>query len=269
MNKIKCLDHGFVKLIDHMGDDQAVVQAARVSYGDGTKTATKDRGLIRYLMRHRHTSPFEMVSFKFHCKMPIFIARQWVRHRTASINEISGRYSILPEEQYVPEKNHLAYQSTDNKQGRSDENIPQDVLNKTIDSINDGFKAANRAYHSMLDDNIAREIARISLPLSQYTEWYWKMDLHNLLHFLQLRLHAHAQYEIRVFAEAIMELIKPIVPISYEAFDDYILNSHTFSGAEMSILRGFLKERLHELPTEHPSISKRELQSFKRILEDG
>lgn len=266
MQEIKCLDHGFIRLVDHMGNDQAIVQAARTSYGDGTKSVNQDRGLIRYLMRHRHTSPFEMVSFKFHCKMPIFIARQWVRHRTASINEVSGRYSILPCEQYIPSTDHISLQSADNKQGRSSEPLTQDIIDRTLKNLRESAESANQAYCNMLEDNIAREIARICLPLSQYTEWYWKSDLHNLLHFLQLRLHPHAQYEIRVFAQAMAELIKPIVPITYEAFEDYILNSHTFSSMELELIRSLLKNSIDNMPEEHPHISKRELTELKQIL---
>ena len=184
MKEIKCLDHGFVKLIDVMGNDSAIVQAARVSYGEGTKAVSKDRGLIRYLMRYKHTSPFEMVEFKFHCKMPMFIARQWIRHRTANVNEVSGRYSILPNEQYVPQREDICFQSSDNKQGRSDNSVSDEIIDSSIKILKEAFETSTKAYNNLLDKNIAREISRICLPLAQYTEWYWKIDLHNLFHFL-------------------------------------------------------------------------------------
>jgi thymidylate synthase (FAD) len=268
MQEIKCLNHGFVKLIDVMGDDSAIVQAARVSYGDGTKTITKDRGLIRYLLRHEHTSPLEMVEFKFHCKMPMFIARQWIRHRTANVNEVSGRYSVLPDEKYIPEKEDISFQSTDNKQGRSEAEVSAKVVSQTLDTLQDSYDNASAAYNSLLEMNVAREISRICLPLSQYTEWYWKIDLHNLLHFLKLRLHHHAQKEIRVFAEAIRDIIKPIVPLTWEAFEDYVLDAHRFSGPELEVLKKLLKENKIDFPSEHPKISQRELKELNSVLKD-
>lgn len=268
--KINCLDKGFVRLVDWMGNDEAIVQAARVSYGKGTKSVSEDRGLIRYLVRNKHTSPLEMVEFKFHCKMPIFIARQWVRHRTASLNEMSGRYSEMPDECYIPDVNRIKEQSTDNKQGSGDELemlVQNGVLEDMIEEQRDSFDL----YHSYLERNVARELARINLPLSTYTEWYWKMDLHNLFHFLRLRLHQHAQYEIRVYAKALYDLIKPIVPIACEAFEDYVLNAVTFSWPEMEILL----ERLHYEGTNDlknhllntNKLSKRELNEFFSKLE--
>jgi thymidylate synthase (FAD) len=180
-----------------MGDDTAIVQAARVSYGEGTKSYREDRSLIRYLMRHRHTSPFEMVEFKFHVKLPIFVARQWIRHRTANVNEYSGRYSVMKDEFFLPEADMLCTPASDNKQGRSSEQLPVDVANSIVTRMEAVQKQLFNEYEGLLELNLAREIARINLPLSSYTEWYWKIDLHNLFHFLNLRLDRHAQYEIR------------------------------------------------------------------------
>ena len=237
--KINVLDKGFVRGVDYLGDDAAIVQAARCSYGKGTKSVSEDRGLIRYLMRHRHTSPLEMVEFKFHCKMPIHVARQWVRHRMASLNEMSGRYSEMPNECYVPELDRLQLQSKDNKQGSSDEQVEEAVYIQG--NMQEVQKKAFDVYQEHLESGLAREVARNDLPLSTYTEWYWKMDLHNLFHFLRLRLHSHAQYEIRQYANAIYELIKPIVPLACEAFEDYVLNAVTFSRQEMEAILYFVK----------------------------
>lgn len=225
---ISCLDHGHVRLVDCMPRlvedgqtaDSAIVQAARVSYGEGTKTINQDRGLIRYLLRHGHTTPLEMVEFKFHCKMPIFIARQWIRHRTASVNEVSGRYSEVKDEYYVPELENIRAQSKTNKQGGAGI-MPKDTA--TFFRFACGSYAADAfvEYGRHIDAGVSRELARINLPLSTYTEWYWKIDLHNLLHFLALRCDSPAQYEIRVFAEAMLKLITPIVPLTIEAWNDY------------------------------------------------
>ncbi len=236
--KIDCLNGGFVRLVDYMGDDSAIVQAARVSYGEGTKTYREDRGLIRYLLRNKHTSPFEMVEFKFHVKLPIFIARQWIRHRTANVNEYSGRYSEMPEEFFIPDMDQIRSQSDINKQGRSDEVLAN--ASGIIKSMEQSQQSSYAEYKSYLDNGLARELARINLPLSSYTEWYWKIDLHNLLHFLRLRLDPHAQYEIRVYGEAIAEIIKPIVPLTYEAFVDYTLNAKTFSKLELSVIKSLI-----------------------------
>jgi thymidylate synthase (FAD) len=238
---IKCLDHGFVRLVDVMGDDQAIVQAARVSIaGTGVRPVTEDRGLIRYLMRMKHTTPFEMVEFKFHCAMPIFVARQWIRHRTANVNEMSARYSELPEKFYVPEPAQIQYQSGANKQGREgqmdDAHLVPQLLRKEAE-------ASFRNYREWLEGGMTRELARINLPLSAYTEWYWKIDLHNLLHFLTLRLDKHAQYEIRVFAEAMATFVKQRCPLAWEAFEDFRLNAVTFSSVELR----HLSEALHGL----------------------
>ena len=225
---ISCLDHGHVRLVDCMPrlvpDDQtadaAIIQAARVSYGEGTKSISEDRTLIRYLMRHSHTTPLEMVEFKFHCKMPIFVARQWIRHRTASVNEVSGRYSEVKDEWYVPELENIRAQSKTNKQG-GEEQLPPELANEIRENYALNSGEAFDCYSAALTAGVSRELARINLPLSTYTEWYWKIDLHNLLHFLALRCDSHAQYEIRVFAEAMLKLITPIVPLTIEAWNDY------------------------------------------------
>jgi thymidylate synthase (FAD) len=224
---INCLDHGHVTLVDVMPrlvpDDQktadyCIVQSARVSYGDGTKTLNEDRGLIRYLMRHLHTTPFEMCEFKFHCKMPIFIARQWIRHRTANVNEYSGRYSILKDEFFIPDA--ARQQSSVNKQG-GDAKLDNTTSQQFSDYLSSACDSAYSKYEEFLEKGVSRELARISLPVNLYTEWYWKIDLHNLFHFLALRCDSHAQYEIRVFADAMLDLIRPIVPLSVEAWEDY------------------------------------------------
>lgn len=235
--EIKCLDKGFIRLIDVMGDDSSIVQAARVSYGKGTKTPSADRELIRYLMRHRHTSPFEMVEFKFHIKLPIFVARQWIRHRTANVNEYSGRYSEMKDEFYIPEIEQIRTQSAINKQGRDDEKLPEETAKEILQMLQESQSLLYQQYQNMLESKLARELARINLPLSTYTEWYWKIDLHNLLHFLKLRLDWHAQYEIRVYAEKIAEILKIAVPMTWEAFEDYILDGINFSKQEINILK--------------------------------
>lgn len=245
---VKVLDHGFVRLVDVMGNDQAVVDAARVSiHGKNVQAKSTDRGLIRYLKRNRHTTPFEMVSFKFHMKMPIFVARQVVRHRTAKINEMSARYSVLPAEYYVPDADHVAWQDPKNKQGRGNK-ADEDIASAFVIDADSASQSAFQDYGAYLGlqnadntftdeqfervkDNggIARELARINLPLSTYTEWYWKIDLHNLMHFLSLRYDPHAQYEVRVFAEEIAKIVQLICPLSYEAFEDFVLKAMTLS----------------------------------------
>lgn len=241
--EIPVLDHGFVALVDAMPrlvpegktGDFAVVQAARVSYGQGTKQVSEDRGLVRYLMRHRHSTPFEMVEFKFHVAMPIFVARQWIRHRTANVNEYSARYSIVPDRFYRPSLENVRKQSKSNRQG-GDEPIEagtaQDFLNL--------LEKAEHLYQDYLhlsEQGVARELARMALPVSVYTEWYWKCDLHNIFHFLSLRMDPHAQLEIQAFARAMYELIKPIVPVACEAFEDYRLNSVHLTRLEIEALR--------------------------------
>ncbi len=265
--EIKCLDKGFIRLIDAMGDDSSIVQAARVSYGKGTKTPSADRELIRYLMRHRHTSPFEMVEFKFHIKLPIFVARQWIRHRTANVNEYSGRYSEMKDEFYVPEIEQIRTQSTINKQGRDEERLPEETAKLILQILQESQYLLYSQYQSMLEKNLARELARINLPLSTYTEWYWKIDLHNLLHFLKLRLDWHAQYEIRVYAEKIAEILKIAVPITWEAFEDYILGGINLSKQEINVLKQIINfDRLSDELIENSSLKGLEAKEFMMKL---
>jgi thymidylate synthase (FAD) len=231
--EFKVLNAGFVRLVDYMGGDESIVQAARVSYGKGTKTVSEDRILLRYLMRHLHTTPFEMVELKFHVKLPVFVARQWIRHRTANVNEVSGRYSIMKDEFYCPEPDVVKMQSRRNKQGRADEEVPAELREKVLNLLLEDQRRTYAHYEELLGDNIARELARVNLPLSLYTEWYWKIDLHNLFHFLQLRMDRHAQYEIRVYAETMGDIVRKIVPMAWEAYEDYILSSERFSKMEL------------------------------------
>jgi len=240
---IKCLDKGFVRLVDSMGGDDAIVQAARVSYGQGTSKVSQDRGLIRYLMRHRHTTPFEMVEFKFHCKMPIFVARQWVRHRTANINEYSLRYSEARDEFYFPDPEHIQFQSALNKQGRSGE-VPLELKQKVLDYFKKISKRSFTMYQELNEAGIARELARSLLPVNIYTEWYWKNDLHNLLHFIGLRSDRHAQYEIRVYSDAMAEFVKAVAPFSWEAYQDYVVHGMRFSRIEQNLLEKQLPPRV-------------------------
>ncbi|MBT3607929.1 MAG: FAD-dependent thymidylate synthase [Candidatus Marinimicrobia bacterium] len=244
-NAIKCLDKGFVRLVDSMGGDDAIVQAARVSYGQGTSKVSQDRGLIRYLMRHRHTTPFEMVEFKFHCKMPIFVARQWVRHRTANINEYSLRYSEARDEFYMPDPEHIQFQSALNKQGRMGE-VPIELKQKVLDSFKEISERSFAIYSELNEAGVARELARSILPVNLYTEWYWKNDLHNLLHFVGLRSDSHAQYEIRVFSDAMAESVKAVAPFAWEAYQDYVVNGMRFSRIEQSLLEKNLPHRVIE-----------------------
>jgi thymidylate synthase (FAD) len=229
------LDHGFVALVDYMGTDDDVERAARVSYGYGTRKVSATRGLVRYLRRHRHTTPSEMVEFKFHCAMPMFVARQWIRHRTASVNEYSGRYSLMPLLYYMPEREQFALQSTQNQQGR-DVVAPDAVYAEAIKRWRGLREAASDGYTWMIGEDVAREIARIDLPLSTYTQWYWKINLHNLLHFLSLRADPHAQWEIQVFAEIIAGMVKRVAPLSYEAWVDYDLVGQPMSRRELEVL---------------------------------
>ena len=272
-DKIRVLNHGYVQLIDVMGDDQAIVDAARVSIaGENVKSVQSNEGLIRYLMRHWHTTPLEMVEFKFRCAMPIFVARQWIRHRTANVNEMSGRYSELPEEYYVPEDENIRFQATANKQGRSDAEMDSPAYWK------EGFdlEAAKSfgLYRERLEAGMARELARANLPLSTFTCWIWKIDLHNLFHFLRLRLHSHAQWEIRVYGEAMAGMIKPFVPIAYQAFEDYRLHATTLTRQDKHAIR----QLLLGVPLEDDSLAgcfptKRELAEFKQkwadVLSEG
>ena len=240
---IKCLDKGFVRLVDSMGGDDAIVQSARVSYGKGTSKVSQDRGLIRYLMRHRHTTPFEMVEFKFHCKMPIFVARQWVRHRTANINEYSLRYSEARDEFYFPDPDHIEFQSALNKQGRMGE-VGEDLKKKVQAYFKEISDRSFEIYCELNEAGVARELARAILPVNLYTEWYWKNDLHNLLHFIGLRSDGHAQYEIRVFSDAMATYVKQVAPFAWEAYQDYVVNGMRFSKIEQSILERKLPDRV-------------------------
>lgn len=266
--EIKCLDYGFVRLVDVMGDDNSIVQAARVSYGAGTKTVNEDRGLIRYLMRHKHTTPFEMVEFKFHIKLPIFIARQWIRHRTANVNEYSGRYSIMKDDFYLPDLDQIRPQSTMNKQGRADEPMETNKAKEIRNSMKKLQDNLYNEYENLLEKDFARELARINLPLSNYTEWYWKIDLHNLFHFLRLRIDDHAQYEIRVYGEAMAEIVKQIVPLAWEAFNDYSLNSANFSRLELKALKKLIDgEKFDEIDFDKIGLKKREINELKSKLD--
>jgi thymidylate synthase (FAD) len=234
------LDHGFVSLVDYMGSDGDVERAARVSYGAGTRQVSQTRGLVRYLRRHRHTTPSEMVEFKFHCAMPMFVARQWIRHRTASVNELSARYSLMPLLFYTPDEEHFALQSSTNKQGRHG-GAPPEVYRQAVERWERIRADAGGTYGWLLEEDVAREIARIDLPVSTYTQWYWKIDLHNLLHFLSLRVDPRAQYEIRVFAEVIAAMVKRVAPLSYEAWVDYDLGGEPLSLAERRALAALLE----------------------------
>lgn len=267
----RCLDYGFVRLIDYMGSDESIVHAARVSYGKGTKKVLEDRGLIRYLMRHQHTTPFEMVEFKFHCKLPIFVARQWIRHRTASVNEYSLRYSEAPNEFYIPEPDAIRLQSKTNRQGRSDQSVHPELQDKVLEILKRHTQLLWDDYQELEQSEIARELARINLPVSLYTEWYWKIDLHNLLHFLELRLDPTAQYEIRVYAQAIAEIVKIGLPLTWEAFEDYILQAKNFSRIEMELIQNALTQ-LPSKPdwekwAQSKGLSKREIREFLDKIE--
>ena len=241
--EIPVLNKGFVRLVDYLGGDQRIVQSARVSYGAGTKSFRQDRGLIHYLLKHEHTSPFEQVVLTFHTKMPIFVARQWVRHRTARLNEISGRYSVMKDEFYLPEPDQVRFQSESNKHARSDEALPLAEAMQIIEAMEAELKAVYANYESMIEKGVARELARANLPISLYTEWYWQIDLHNLFHFLRLRMDAHAQYEIRVFAEALAQCAQAVAPLAYEAFEEHILGSVRFSRAECEALAALMDGR--------------------------
>ncbi|WP_215761376.1 FAD-dependent thymidylate synthase [Acetobacter sp. P1H12_c] len=262
------LDHGFLRVIDYMGDDSAIVQAARVSYGRGTRKVSEDAGLIRYLMRHRHSSPFEMCEMKFHVKLPIFVARQWIRHRMASVNEYSARYSILDSEFYIPAPDHMAAQSAVNRQGRGDVLAP-DAAAAVMDILRDDAIRTYRNYETMLSTEedgygLARELARINLTVNTYTQWYWKIDLHNLMHFLALRLDPHAQYEIRVYAEAMLKILHAWVPQTAAAFEDYRRGAVTFSAGMLKIVRRMLAgEQVEQAGS---GLSKREWDEMMAVL---
>ena len=240
---IKCLDKGFVRLVDSMGGDNAIVQAARVSYGKGTTKKSQDRALIRYLMRHRHSTPFEMVEFKFHAKMPIFVARQWVRHRTANINEYSLRYSEARDDFYFPDLDNIKFQSSINKQGRGKE-VSQKIKEKVLKYFKEISKRSFDMYDELNNDGVARELARAILPVNLYTEWYWKNDLHNLLHFIGLRSDSHAQYEIQVYSDAMSLSVKNVAPYAWEAYKDYRISGMYFSKLDQDIFKKNLPNRI-------------------------
>jgi thymidylate synthase (FAD) len=234
------LSHGYVVLVDYMGNDAAIVQAARVSYGQGTKSVRDDRGLVRYLMRHRHTTPFEMVEYKFLVRLPIFVARQWIRHRASSTNEYSARYSIVPDEYEVPPPAEVRHQSTRNRQGRGDA-LPPDVVDRFRSDLDDLSKKAYEAYSRALEAGVARETARLLLPVAYYTEWYWKVNLHNLFHFLSLRLDAHSQEEIRLYAAEIANLARVVCPVAFEAFEEFQIEGVNLGRRERKALRVLLE----------------------------
>lgn len=270
---IPILDHGFIRVIDYMGDDSSVVQAARVSYGRGTKQVSEDRGLIRYLLRHRHTTPFEMAEIKLHVKLPIFVARQWIRHRTASVNEYSARYSVLDKEFYVPLPDNLAAQSTSNRQGRG-ETLEGPEAARVLEILRGDAEISYAHYVEMLNDDgvsamegqgLARELARMNLPLSFYTQWYWKINLHNFMNFLRLRCDPHAQYEIRVYADAMLDLMRKWVPLTYEAFLEYDLRSAHLSATALEVVRKLTRGENVDLQAS--GLPKREWDDLMRVLE--
>ena len=260
------LDHGFIRVIDYMGDDAAIVQAARVSYGAGTKHVQNDEGLIRYLMRHWHSTPFEMCEIKLHVKLPVFVARQWIRHRTANVNEYSGRYSILDREFYIPQPEQLAAQSVVNNQGRGEVLTGAEAA-RVLEILKRDAAQCYDNYESMLSQDgqqgLARELARMNLPMNIYTQWYWKTDLHNLFHFLRLRADSHAQYEIRVYAEAIAACVKDWVPLAFAAFEDYRMGGTTLSAKAIAVLKRQLKGE--KVGQEESGMSKGEWREFLEV----
>ena len=263
------LDHGFVRVIDYMGDDAAICQAARVSYGKGTKSVQNDEGLIRYLMRHWHSTPFEMCEIKMHVKLPVFVARQWIRHRTANVNEYSARYSILDREFYIPAEGALAAQSVINNQGRG-ESLSGEEADRVLRYLRDDAARCYDHYEEMISDEgkrgLARELARMNLPANIYTQWYWKVDLHNLLHFLRLRADSHAQYEIRVYADEICKIIADWVPFAYAAFEDYRMGGATLSSKALICIRRMLAGE--SVTQENSGMSKGEWREFEDVIRE-
>jgi len=272
------LDHGFVRVVDYMGNDSAVVQAARVSYGQGTKKVNADKGLINYLIAHRHTTPLEMCEIKFHIKLPIFVARQWIRHRTASVNEYSARYSIMEDEFYIPRAENLSSQSKINHQGRDETKVlNKEEQKRVLELLKEDATKSYDHYLEMINqdeagnvvdeskEGLARELARMNLPINCYTQWYWKIDLHNLLHFLNLRADSHAQYEIRVYAEAMLDLVKKWVPHTYEAFIKHQKFGKNLSGPALDIIKKMLKNE--KVSQEDSGLSKREWGELMGVLE--
>ena len=258
----KVLDKGFVRLVDYLGGDARIVQAARVSYGDGTKSVREDAGLIDYLLRHQHTSPFEQVVLTFHIKMPIFVARQWVRHRTARLNEISGRYSIMRDECYLPASEDIAFQSADNRQGRMSEPAPLEVRTQIRNTLHAQQETAYREYSALIDTKLARELARINLPLSAYTEMYWQIDLHNLFHFLKLRCDSHAQKEIRDYAFVLLEICRNVAPLATKSFEKHSLTGVHLSGSELEAVRNLLQGK-------ESGLKGKELERFEEKIRSG
>ncbi len=268
------LDHGLIRVVDYMGDDAAICQAARVSYGRGTKSVQNDEGLIRYLMRHWHSTPFEMCEVKLHVKLPVFVARQWIRHRTANVNEYSARYSILDREFYIPRVEDLAAQSVVNNQGRGAA-LSEAEAARVLEILKGDAAQTYDHYEEMITDEterggkqgLARELARMNLPANIYTQWYWKVDLHNLFHFLRLRADPHAQYEIRVYAEAICDIVRDWVPAAYRAFEDYRLGGAQLSGRGLDAVRHMLAG--HEVTQESSGMSKGEWREFRALIDGG
>jgi len=272
---IPVLDHGFVRVVDYMGDDAAIVQAARVSYGRGTRKVSDDRVLIRYLMRHYHSTPFEMCEIKYHVKLPIFVARQWIRHRTANVNEYSARYSVLDKEFYIPAPEQLAAQSSNNRQGRGDV-LTGDEAAQVLDLLRHDAEKTYRDYAWMLNEGddgteadpnrqgLARELARMNLTLNTYTQWYWKTDLHNLMNFLRLRADAHAQYEIRVFADAMIDTLNAWVPLAAEAFREYRLGGASLSATGLAVVKRMLAGETVEAA--NSGLGKREWNELMALL---
>jgi thymidylate synthase (FAD) len=270
------LDHGFAALVDYMGTDVDIERAARVSYGFGTRALSQTRGLLRYLRRHRHTTPSEMVELKFHCSMPIFVARQWIRHRTANVNEMSGRYSLMPMLFYQPPAEHLQGQSPQNHQGRAGAPLDDNVRGEAYRRWQAARENAVSNYEWLCGQEVARELARIDLPLSTYTQWYWKIDLHNLLHFLTLRVDSHAQWEIREYGRVMAGMLKRVAPISYEAWIDYDLCGAHLSRMELEVVRSLVREsqdgvgaeatRLSRADMEAKGMSRREIDEFLATL---
>jgi thymidylate synthase (FAD) len=271
------LDHGFVRVVDYLGDDAAVVQAARVSYGRGTRKVHEDRGLINYLMRHRHTTPFEMCEIKYHVKLPIFVARQWIRHRTANVNEYSARYSILDKEFYIPAPEHLAVQATANRQGRGAV-LDGEAARHVLDLLRADAEHAYADYAELLNEDasgapidprrpaLARELARINLSLGFYTQWYWKTDLHNLMHFLSLRADAHAQYEIRTYAEVMLDTVARWVPMAHAAFLEYRMNAALISATGLAVIRRLIRGEQVDQPSS--GLSPREWRELMALLQN-
>jgi thymidylate synthase (FAD) len=275
---IPVLDHGFIRVIDYMGDDAAIVQAARVSYGTGTKKVNEDAGLINYLMRHRHSTPFEMCEIKFHVKLPIFVARQWIRHRTANVNEYSARYSIMDREFYIPQPEQLAAQATSNRQGKG-ELLQGDEAKRVFELLKSDSEQVYDHYSEMLNEDemgnkidenkqgLTRELARMNLTLNYYTQWYWKVDLHNLMHFLSLRADSHAQYEIRVYAEVMLDILKRWLPITYEAFANYRIGGAGLSAKGLAAIRKMIKGE--QVTQESSQMSKGEWNELQKLINNG